>query len=181
MVAPASQSLGEKQEQVKQANVALKDIEENNTALQSLVASINDPENQVKIESLDQALPVDDRVSKLHVMFDQIVRASGMTLANVTISQGETGAAAGEKDEVDDPFKNERKQKVVNVTLGVTGSIEQGVGLLHLIETNPRIIDVEALDVTSDGSGTLSFRLKLKLYYYAPAAAVPQTQPAAVQ
>ncbi len=171
IVLPTGQSLGNKQEQVKQSQAELKDIEDNAANLQSLITVMNAPENNADLESLDEALPIDERISKVHLLLDQIVRASGMTLANVSVDGGQPEVAAGAKDDVQQPFRQERKQHVILATLGVTGNIEQGVGLMQLLENSARIIDVASLDVTSDGSGTLSFRFKLKMYYYAPATA----------
>lgn len=179
IVLPASRTLGDRQEQVRQAKNELKDIEDNTANLRNLIDQLNNPDNQKDVQSLDQALPIDDRISKAHILFDQIVKASGMTLASVSIDQSTaTSVVAGQKDDVNHPFQQERKQHVTQATLGVTGSIEQGVGLMQLLENDARVIDVDAIDVTSDGSGKLSFRLKLKLYYYAPAggAAAPGAQ-----
>ncbi len=168
IVAPASQVLGSRQAQIKQANNELKDIQDNTANLNSLIQSLKNSQKQVDL--LDEALPIDGRFTKIHVLLDQIVKASGMTLAGINVDPGKN-VVAGQKNDLEHPFRQERKQNSVDATLSVTGSMEQGVGLLQLLENDARIIDVDAIDVTSDGSGTLAFRFKLIFYFYAPAAA----------
>lgn len=166
---PQMAALSASQEDLKAAQSQLDDIRSNKTQLLSLVDTMK--KSTTEVASLDEALPIDNRITKIHVMLDGLVKAAGMSLASINIDSGQNKVVAGDQNDVDRPFAQERKLQSVIVTLNATGTMEQGIGLLRSLESNARVVDVDDIGVASDGSGTLSFRTKLKFYYYAPPSA----------
>jgi Tfp pilus assembly protein PilO len=159
------------QKQTEAASItALEDIRKNKSSLTTLIQTLRDSSEEIEI--LDEALPIDNRITKVHFFLDSITKAAGMTLASVNVDAAQNTIVAGDHEDLEQPFAEERKLHTLGVTLNATGTMDQGIGMLKALEGDARIVDIEGVDISSDGGGTLSFRLKLKMYYYSPQAPV---------
>lgn len=123
-----------------------------------------------QVAKLDELLPLDSRSTKVQVMLERYVGASGMSLANVTVDfpPEENIYASGNAELQKDPFKEERQRRIANVTLQVTGQMTQFESLLKTIETGSRLFDTQSIEVKGQDDGSLAIRLKLKTYFYVP-------------
>jgi Tfp pilus assembly protein PilO len=166
IVQPKMAELKTNQESLAAAQSQLQGIHTNKDKLSSLESTMK--QSTAEVGLLDEALPIDTRITKIHVMLDSLIKAAGMTLASITIDSGQNAVVAGDQADLTRPFAQVRKLNPVVVSLNATGTMEQGIGLLQALESNARLVDADEVNVASDGSGTLSFRLKLKFYYYAP-------------
>jgi Tfp pilus assembly protein PilO len=118
------------------------------------------------IALLDEALPIDARLTKIHVVLESLVQSSGMTLANIAVDSPDAVISAGNRSSQENLFAKKLHLQTAAVTLNLTGSLEQFVPLLQLMEQSSRVLDVESLDIAPTDDGSLSFHLKLKAYFY---------------
>ena len=147
---------------VKSEQAIANRVEADSAQLTKLVSKLQQSKKDVDL--LDEALPLESRITRLEVLLDSLVSASGTKLATLNVQVGDK-VVSGDKGELADQFGVERKLQTYTGDLTVTGSIDEFKNLLQLIETNGRIIEITNLDLTGD-SGVPSYRLKLKAYSY---------------
>lgn len=122
---------------------------------------------------LDQALPLDARVTSVNVLLETLSRASGLTLADVTPQLSEQTTVAGNAALLEKPFAASRELQSFIISASFTGNLDQMISFLKLLETNLRLVDVVSLETTAGKAGLASFRLSLKTYAYLPKPAAP--------
>lgn len=134
----------------------------------NLLAAISDvKEHSQQVSEMDEALPLDGRVTKLYIALDQIVQGSGMTVGNIGISFPSTGFMAGDKTLLADPYAAQRTLQKLPTTLVVSGSIDQFQLLLQRLETSGRLLNVTSVSVQPGGTGgSFDFNVSLEAYYY---------------
>ena len=157
----------ERRTEIKNAQLQLSNIEADQADLDRLVNDLNQASD--KVAAIDEALPLEGRVSKVYLMIDSYVRSSGMSLAIISADNSTDIIAAGDKDALQNPYEPGRTLYTTTLTSSVTGTMEQFKNLLELIETSSRVLDVSSVEIVSggnlDGSGT-KFRITVKAYAY---------------
>jgi Tfp pilus assembly protein PilO len=118
------------------------------------------------ISLLDEALPIDNRISKVYVIVESFAKASGLNLVNITTDTGDALAVDGAVGEKDGQFKKERKLFISTMTLSLSGGYESFLTFLTFLEDSSRIVDVDSVDIAPGENGELTFRVKLKSYFY---------------
>lgn len=149
--------------QLSVAEKQLEQITKDQADLKQLVTKLNASTDQVAL--VDEALPLNGRISKANVLMESLVQASGMSIAQLTTSDSQKTISAGDKAKIANPFQAQRKLNTITMTLSLTGNLDQFRNLLELIETNGRVLDVETMDVTSDDNGS-KFRIIVNAYAY---------------
>jgi Tfp pilus assembly protein PilO len=118
------------------------------------------------IKRLDEAMPLDGRETKAHILFEDLAIKSGMTLQSLSVSPQGDKVIAGNPELSQNPFKAKRALVKTNIAMTASGSFEQFLGLLSRIETSGRIIDLTGVDITSSDDSSLDFTLTLIAYSY---------------
>lgn len=157
----------ERRAEIKNAQLQLSKIEADQADLNRLLNDLNQATD--KVAAIDEALPLEGRVSKLYLMIDSYVRASGMSLALVSADNSTDIVAAGDKDALQNPYMPGRTLYTTTLTSSVTGTMEQFKNLLELIETSSRVLDVSSVEITSSGSDDgagAKFAITVKAYAY---------------
>jgi Tfp pilus assembly protein PilO len=117
------------------------------------------------VAKVDEALPLNDRVSKLYLYMDSLVRSSGMTLTLISQDDVSGSVVAGDKKLLENPFQPGRQLHTISIGTSVSGTMEQFKNLLQLMETSGRVIDVDDIEVIG-GDPITKFRLNVKAYSY---------------
>jgi Tfp pilus assembly protein PilO len=138
-------------------------IQQEQQDLNRLVEQLHSSPEQVA--KVDEALPLNDRISKVYLMFDSVVRASGMTQTLIGVNDSSKGVSAGDKALLQNPYQAGRQLHTVTMSVSVTGTMEQFKNFLELIETNGRVLDVESVEIIG-GEPITKFRINVKAYSY---------------
>ncbi len=151
-------------------------VQNDKDELNSLVSKLQASKSEIK--QLNEAIPLEDRTTRLYVLVDNLVGQTGMKLANLSVEPATEAAgaavgtgglvAAGDKKTLNDPYGVARKLQTYNVSVATTGTMVQFKNLLELLETNGRIMDVTNLEVNQGDDGVITFRLKVLGYAYNP-------------
>jgi Tfp pilus assembly protein PilO len=152
-----------RQAELTAARQQMADIESDQAELDRLVSDLKSSDSETKL--LDEAIPLSARASKVHVLLDGLVRATGMNLSQASVVGTEEIISAGDKTELANPYKIDRQLYVIKVSASVAGTMDQFRNLLQLLETNGRVLDVESVDITS-GEGISQFRINVQAYAY---------------
>lgn len=145
------------------AQSQLKKIQNEQLDLDKLVKQLHSSADDVAL--LDEAVPLNGRISKVYVLLSGLVQNSGLSLGIISADETQSIISAGDKTTLADPYKGSRTLHTIIVSAQVNGSMEQFKNLLQLIETNGRLLDVDSVEVI--GSDTQpKFRIKVKAYAY---------------
>ena len=165
-VRPQMGVLSQEQGLLQQAQTEYKQVDQDKQELTALIAKLK--KSQTDLTLVDEALPLQGRPTQMEYLINDLVTAAGMTTTDLNLTVKETsGAVAGNKNLLKDPYAVNRKLQTTDLNLTVSGGVDQFKNLLQLLETNGRIIDVDTLDM-SDQADNPVFQLKLKVYSYVP-------------
>jgi hypothetical protein len=148
---------------LKSAQKELSSIEADQMELNRLVTELHSSPEDVAL--VDEALPLNGRISKVYVLLDNLVRTSGMTMAVLSSEDSQSIISAGDKPVLAHPFQPGRKLHTIEIAASITGTMEQLKNLMQLMETNGRVLDVETLQVIG-GDPVTKFRMTVKAYAY---------------
>lgn len=163
LLKPAYTDYQTKRAELKAARQQLANIEKDKAELDRLASQLRNSEAEVKIT--DEALPLISRVTRLDVLLDTLAKSSGLQVGDID-AQGIDGIiSAGNKEVLKDPFGANRSLQTTEVTMFLTGTVDQLRNFLQLLETSGRLVDVSDMDVAT-GDGVTRFRLTLKAYSY---------------
>lgn len=163
LVKPAYSAYQERHTSLQTAKQQLSDVEKDKADLDRLVSQLHNSEQDVKIT--DEALPLNGRISKLDVLINSLATTAGMQVTQIDVPDSADTIAAGNTDEVKDPFGQTRSLQTTKANVFVSGNIDQFRNFLQLLETSGRIIDVSGMNITT-GEGVTRFQLTLKAYAY---------------
>ena len=163
VIRPKYESVNELKEQANSVQSQRQTLEEEQQALNMLVAKLEASPEQIKL--LDEALPLDSRPTSTSVMIESYAGSSGLQLAQIGMDALDKEISTGNKAVIEDPYSVSRQLVTSNITVVVSGSVDQFRNFLQLLETSGRIIDVSELQITN-GQDTITFKLQLKAYEY---------------
>lgn len=169
LVLPLNQQLNASRDQLHQAQAASQSLSQTNQQLQQLVSQMQTSTDD--INHLNEALPLDNRPTKVDILLDSLAKTSGLTLSAIEPdSLGDKGDSivAGNKALLKDPYSTVRVLHSMAFQVSLTGSIDQFINFLHLAETSSRLLDIDMVSARGDQNNLLSFHTHLKTYYYAP-------------
>lgn len=160
--------------------IALAQLKNEQQAIEQQQASVADQKNQLlelvsKLESsstdlaiLDEALPLNSRLTTMAVLTDNLAKSNGMSVASIAVDGAESSKAivAGDKATLTDPYKVERKLNTATVLITTSGTLEQFVGFLNAIENSTRVMDVQTIDISGQEQGQLLFKVKVRGYSF---------------
>lgn len=143
-------------------------LEADREELNKLLNRLQSSDDQVKL--LDEAIPLHTRSTETALLLESYARSSGLLLTQLTVEGLDKFIAAGDKETLKNPYKQNRDLVVANSEVVVSGNIEQFRNFLSLLETSGRLIDVDDLEVNTTEDGPI-FRLGLKTYAFMEAEA----------
>jgi Tfp pilus assembly protein PilO len=163
-VLPKQSQVNQYRAELQAEKDAYQKVDKDKQELLQLISKLKQSEQDLKL--LDEALPLDARVTKIQLLLESMAAAAGMRVPtlNPTVSNA---VVAGNKQMNNNIYDGQRSLQTINVDMTVSGGIDQFRNFLSLLETNGRIIDVVSVDLSNDEGGG-SFRLKLKSYSYVP-------------
>lgn len=139
------------------------DLENQQKTFDQLLATLR--EKQDSIVLLDDALPLENKGSRLYILVDNLIQGSGMSASSISVDINPAVAVAGKSSS--ELFQGEHRLMPVNISISTTGTLEQLSGFLKLIESSNRLIDVSSLEVSQGKADQLIFKLTLKAYTFA--------------
>lgn len=160
---PQLAKFNESRAEVATAEEQLNKVETDRRELNRLINELQASPDEITI--VDEALPLNGRISKANVLLDTLVQTSGMSLAVISADDVVQTIDAGDKDVINNPYQPGRTLHTITINASVTGTMEQLKNLLELIETNGRLLDVDSLQILG-GSELTKFRLTIKAYSY---------------
>ncbi|MCC7356070.1 MAG: hypothetical protein IT410_00425 [Candidatus Doudnabacteria bacterium] len=160
--------------------IVLTTLRNEQKAIEEQQASVADQKNQLlelvsKLESssidvavLDEALPLNSRLTTMAVLTDSLAKSNGMSVASIAVDGSESSKAivAGDKTALSDPYKAQRKLNTATVLITTSGTLEQFVGFLNAIENSTRVMDVQTIDISGQEQGQLLFKVKVRGYSF---------------
>lgn len=163
VVKPKIHSTLQERKDLKAAQAKMSKVEDDQRELNRLINELHSSPEDVAL--VDEALPLNGRVSKAYVLLDSLIKLSGMSSALLSSDDTSKVIAAGDKDELQNPYKPGRKLHTITLTTSVTGTMEQFKSLLQIIETNGRVLDVDSVNILG-GDAETKFRITVKAYSY---------------
>jgi hypothetical protein len=163
VVKPKFASTMENRTELKAAKARMAKVEEDQQELNRLISAMKASPEEIAL--VDEALPLTGRVSKAYTLLNTLVQFSGMSLTLLGADDTSKVIAAGDKDELENPYKPGRKLHTVTMTVSVEGNMEQFKSLLELIETNGRVLDVETVNIIG-GEEAPKYHVTVKAYAY---------------
>lgn len=163
VIKPKITAVIEQRKELKLAEQKMDKVEEDQRDLNRLISELRSSPDEIAL--VDEALPLNGRVSKAYVLLDGLIRLSGMSSALLSADDTSKFVAAGDKDELQNPYKPGRKLHTITLTTSVTGTMEQFKSLLQIIETNGRVLDVENVNILG-GDDETKFRITVNAYSY---------------
>ena len=166
LIHPKQNELSENQARLTNLKKDLGQFEQTKSDLENLKRILNKPENAAKINVIDEALPLQTRVTRTYELVDDLISRSALTKGNLSVDQSIdlAGVFLGKGSE----FALQRKVIPVNIDISLTGTIDNFAGFLQLLEQENRVFDLQSLDITPEKEGSLAFHMVLKTYLYAP-------------
>lgn len=149
--------------ELKAAKARMDKVEADQQELNRLITAMKASSEDIAL--VDEALPLTGRVSKAYTLLNSLVQFSGMSLTLLNADDTSKVVAAGDKDELQNPYKPGRKLHTVTMTVSVSGNMEQFKSLLELIETNGRVLDVDTVNIIG-GEESPKFHVTVKAYAY---------------
>ena len=139
-----------------------------NTVKSKLNQAIADLKNHPKeVAEMDEALPLDNRVTKLYIVLNDLTQNSGMAVGNISVSYKGSSEMAGNKALLANPYGATRSVQKLTTSLTAVGSFDQFQALLEKIQNSGRLINITAVSVAAGQAGAFNFTLNLEAYYYA--------------
>jgi Tfp pilus assembly protein PilO len=166
LVAPKGRehkSVTEQLASVEQKQSALKDQQ---AAFDKLVQELDSKPDQVA--ALEATLPLDSKPSRLYVLLENLIQATGLTTGSVSVDADSQEVVAGSTTEDKPIAATDHKVKPTSIAVSATGTIDQLSGLLRQIETSTRLLEVSNLDIAQGRGDQLVFKIGLKAYSYSP-------------
>ncbi len=149
--------------QLKSAQQQLDALESDQRELNRLVNELRSSPDEIAL--VDEALPLNGRVSKVNVLLDNLVRTSGMTLSILASEETKNIVSAADKAMLENPYQPGRVLHTVTVSAAISGTMEQLKNFLQLMETNGRVLDVSSLQIIG-GEPITKFQITVKAYAY---------------
>lgn len=147
------------------ANAKLKQIENDKRDLNKLVNELQSSKKEVAL--VDEALPLGGRISKVNLLLENLVQTSGMTLALMNAEDTDEIISAGNKEVLKNPYQPGRALHTAEISLSVSGNMEQFRNLLQLIETNSRILDIKEVEVAAgENENDTKFIITIQAYAF---------------
>lgn len=131
--------------------------------LQTLVGKLKTSSDNLKL--VDEALPLNGRVTKLQALVENLTISSGMQLSFMELSNSGNLVSAGNKNALSDPYGQNRELRTDQLSVSLTGTIDQFKNFLQLLETSSRIIDISDFQISREVD-SLKFSMKIKAYAY---------------
>lgn len=148
---------------LKTANAQLTKVEQDQQMLNELITELRSSTKEV--EKIDEALPLNGRISKAYVLLDNLVQSSGMTLTLINTNDSSKIVSAADKAILENPYQPGRELHTITLDVNVAGSMDQFRNLLELIETNGRVLDIESVTING-GEPVTKFNIEVKAYAY---------------
>ncbi len=160
-----------KQDSIKAIEVQYDHLKQQEALIQKSKKDLNQALSDLKnhpqeISQMDEALPLDNRVSKLYIALSSLTEGSGMTVGNINISYGGAAPMAGDKSVLTDPYGQKRSVQKLTTTLTISGTFDQFQALLEKLQNSGRIINMNSLNVASNQGGIYDFSVNLEAYYF---------------
>ena len=124
--------------------------------------------NRDKIAKLDEALPLEGKLTVINLLVEKLAEEAGITLDNVSFSLNADNIAAGNKELLKSPHASARSLKKIIGNLNIRGDLGQIQNFLQKLETSGRIYDISNFQVTADQNNQLALSLGISSYYFAP-------------
>jgi len=139
-------------------------LRDNKQKLTAAIADVNS--HKPELDIMDEALPLDNRVSKLYITLDALTQNTGMTVGNISIAFSGNDPMAGNKAALTSPYTVKRKVQKLTSTLNVIGTFDQFQTFLQKLETSGRLINVTSVDIDNGTEGKTDFNVSLEAYIY---------------
>lgn len=165
IVAPKQVKVNAMQNQGSSLEADFNSLEQNEKKFNQAIADMKAHKDD--IADLDEALPLDNRATKLQIALGSLTQSSGMVVGDISIAYKNDGVTAGNKDLLANPYKNARKLQRMTTSLDVTGTYDQFQGLLQKLEQSGRILTITGVEIVpTQQNGLLNFKVTLEAYYY---------------
>ncbi len=146
----------------------LQKLNETKDQIQKLYSELQREENKVAISLLDEAVPIESRTTRVYILMDGLVKNSGMTVGSMSVEPLTSLSSPGYTDIKRSPFDADRKVATSTISLTLTGTMDQFVSFLKILENNPRLFDVTSLDIAGGGAqdAQIAFKLVVSSFAY---------------
>jgi Tfp pilus assembly protein PilO len=165
LIWPRYQAWQESKQALAATQTELDSLEHDESVINKLSQTLQQSGSSVRL--LDEALPLESRISRAHVLIAQVAQNSGLQLASIGLDGSNTGIAAADPLTKTGPYGVTRSLQTTVLSVALTGTVPQFQSFLEGLQSNGRLVDLQNLEVrTADTK--VQFRIKVQLYTYAP-------------
>jgi Tfp pilus assembly protein PilO len=164
IIGPKQSQLATAQGQVQSLQTQQTDLLNNKAKLEKAISDLQS--HPAEVAEMDEALPLDNRVTKLYIALDSLTQNSGMTVGNISVAFNSGTDMAGNKALLANPFSVTRTVQKMTTSLMVTGNFDQFQSLLQKLENSGRLINITEVNIAPATGGVFNFTLNLEAYYF---------------
>lgn len=143
----------------------LNDLEKTQKTIETLYAAMQETQAKENIKLLDEGVPLDARLTKSYMLLESLVKSSGMAMGGLTVEPLSYLKSAGVENN-QNWYDVERTKLTQTISLNMTGSMDQFMGFLRIIENNPRLFDVVNLEISGTEKGSLGFKIAMNSFAF---------------
>lgn len=166
IVLPKQSAVGLQKTQMEALNTQESETSANLATLKALITQLNSDKQDVNY--LDQAIPLSGNTIDLQLLVQHLADMSQVTVGSLSVTGGGTGAVAGNKILLSNPYGAARTLQKLSGTVVVQGTFIQLKTFLQTLETSGRILDISSLSIDPGSQGNLNLRVVFSAYYLAP-------------
>lgn len=164
LIQPKRAELTTNKASLEQLNRQSEQLEVDRKQLEELVMQLNTRKDD--LSKLDEALPLDARITKVHILLEDLATRSGVVLASLGVVSAPDQVVAGDVGVLESPFKSPRQVQKIEANMSMTGTFDQFIAFIKSLERSARIVDISSIDMNATSDTTLDFSVSLTTYYF---------------
>jgi Tfp pilus assembly protein PilO len=164
LIQPKRAELADKKTTLTALQKEKTELKSNADRLEKLVKQLKNSKEDVA--KLDEMLPLDVRETKVHLLVEDLIKNSGLTSSNVSVTGLGDKIVAGNPAQLEGAYTTPRKVQEIDISMVVTGNFAQLMAFLGTLEKSARIMDVSFFEITASDDDTLDFSLNVSTYYF---------------
>ena len=164
LISPKQNQLATAKTNVQNLQTQESGLANSKTKLEQAITDLHNHPDEVA--NMDEALPLDNRVTKLYIALNSLTQNSGMTVGNIGVAFNSGVDIAGNKTLLASPYASGRTLQKMTTSLVVSGSMAQFQALLQKLEDSGRLINITGISIVPAANGVFNFTLNLEAYYY---------------
>jgi Tfp pilus assembly protein PilO len=164
LVLPKKSTVAAEQGQLDALNQTAEEMSKNLDTLKSLAQQLQ--QHAGDVAKLDEGLPLRGSTIELQMLLENLSQTSALTTNDISIGVKSDAIVSGNTQLLANPYGASRSLQKFQATVSVTGSLDNLIAFMQKLESNGRILNVTAFNITTGKDNELEMTLYIDAYYY---------------